>query len=120
LTDTANPTEADVKILKCIFSTIRQMPPSAHAGHLEKAISGIIPSSRHERRQLIDVLSLAGVIVYPGYQHYFANSGVPNEKERFRDIGDWDSPTTFWRASDGINLEGITEYFPKYVSALIG
>ncbi len=116
---TAKPTEADVIILKKIFLAIRQLEPSCHAGHFEKAISGIFPSSRNERCQMIEILSLAGVIAYPGYRNYFDNGQVPHEKDRFKDIGYWKSPTTYWRARDGINLNGIAEYFPAYLSTLV-
>jgi hypothetical protein len=110
------PTGEDVAHFHRILATIRVLPPNATAGHFEKALSSVIPSNKSERRQLIEVLCLCGVLSYPGYHHYFDDTEPPKDRP-YRDT-DWGIPAMYWRAQDGYSTEHLQEYFPKYASQL--
>jgi hypothetical protein len=110
------PTGEDVALFHRILSTIRTLPPNATAGHFEKTLSSAISSNKNERRRLIEVLCLCGVLSYPGYRHYFDDT-VPPKDRPYRDT-DWGIPTMYWRAQDGYSIERLKEYFPTYASEL--
>jgi hypothetical protein len=105
------PTAEDVAIFERILATIRSLPANATAGVLEKSLAGVVPSNKNERRQLIEVLCLSGVIAYPLYQDIFDDTKPPSDR-RYRDT-DWGVPAMYWRAGDGYSTERVTEYFPK-------
>jgi hypothetical protein len=112
----ATPTEADVTILHRILATIRTLPPGANVAKLEKAIAGIFPSSKEERRNVIEILSLCGVFSYSGYHDIFDDSEPPKGRT-YRD-SEWGFPAMYWRAEDGYNTEWLREYFPAYAARL--
>ncbi len=110
------PTDGDITIFGDILETIRTLPSDATVGHLEKAIAKVVPSNKSERRQLIEVLSLSGVLAYPGYRNYFDDTEPPKDRP-YRDT-DWGVPAMYWRARDGYNVKRLKEYFPKHASQL--
>jgi hypothetical protein len=107
------PTADDMAIFHRILATIRSLPAKATAGHLEKALAGVVPSNKNERRQMIEVLCLSGVIAYPSYRDIFDDTTPPSDR-RYRDT-DWGIPAMYWRARDGYSAERVKEYFAKAV-----
>ena len=110
------PTQNDVALFSRILATIRTLPPNATIGHLEKALSSVIPSNKNERRTLLEVLCLSGILAYPGYGHFFDDTEPPKDRP-YRDT-DWRVPAMYWRAQDGCNIERLKEYFPIYAPEL--
>jgi hypothetical protein len=104
------PTAEDVDIFHRLLAAIRSLPVTATVGILEKALAGVVPSNRNERRQLIEVLCLSGVIAYPGYRHLFDDTTPPSDRP-YRD-SDWGAQAMYWRGGDGYCLDRIKEYFP--------
>jgi hypothetical protein len=107
------PTEEEISIFHDILATVRTLPPIATVGHLERALSTTVRSSKNERRQLIEVLCLSGVLSYPGYRTYFDRDEPPKGRP-YRD-SDWGVPAIYWRAQDGYSVEHLKCYFPNFV-----
>jgi hypothetical protein len=110
------PTQEDVALFRRILARIRTLAPKATASDFEKALAAIIPSSKAERRQLIEVLGLCGVLSYPGYRNHFDDTEPPKDGP-YRDT-DWGVPAMYWRAKDGYNLDCLQEYFPSHAAEL--
>lgn len=107
------PTPEDIAIFHRILATIRSLPAKATAGVLEKALAGVVPSNKNERRQMIEVLCLSGVIAYPHYRDIFDDTTPPSDR-RYRDT-DWGVPAMYWRAEAGYSVQRVKEYFPQAV-----
>lgn len=66
-----------------------------------------------ERTNLLQILSIGGVMVnpeHPGYRTAFA----PHHERRWRSRSDEDLvyPLTWWRGRDGIDDHAVREWFP--------
>jgi hypothetical protein len=110
------PSAEDGAIFQKILATVRSLPAKATSNHLEKALTGLFPSTKDERRQLIQILGLCGVLSYPGYRHHFDYDDPP--KGRSGGDSDWIEPADSWRGVDGYNLENLREYFPKHLPTM--
>jgi hypothetical protein len=107
------PTKQDALVFQNILAIARSLPPGAKFVQLEKALAGVLRASKEERRKIIEILCLCGVLSYPGYRHYFDPGQPP--KGRSLAISEWPVPMPQWRGADGYNLEHLREYFPNHL-----
>lgn len=105
------PTAEDVAIFQRILATVPTLPGSANVSVLEKSLTGVFAASKAERRHAIEAFCYAGILGYPGYGHLLDDSVPPTDRP-YRD-SDWALPAMYWRASDGVNLDRVIEYFPQ-------
>lgn len=61
----AVPTDDDWRILRSILQVARTISAAGRLGDLERALSGLFPSNKSERRTLIGILGYAGILIDP-------------------------------------------------------
>jgi hypothetical protein len=57
------PASRDLKILAIAIEKMSRLDVTARPGDLERSLRGLLPSNSSERRTVIDILGLAGVII---------------------------------------------------------
>ena len=109
-----SPNDGDYLILSSIFDTARRLGPSRRLGDLDRAIAGLLPSNRFERRVLIGILGYAGILIDPSRPD-FRRQFVPvaERKETRWHKDDWPYPVRWWNGSFGVNEAAIEEWFPQ-------
>lgn len=106
-------TGADRDTMRTILRIAGSMDPAATAGHLEKALTGAFPSSKDERRVLIEILAVCGVLQPKGRSGYFGEFTLASERAHTgQHFNDWGYPARWWRGSDGVNEAALARYFP--------
>jgi hypothetical protein len=107
------PTNADKQIMHQILKAARSMEPRATAGSLEKALAGIFKSSKAERRVLIEILAVCGVLQPRSRGGYFGEFTLACEREHTgQHFNDWGYPAMWWRGSEGVSETALAAYFP--------
>ena len=110
----AQPTTADREIFKRLLDVIASQPSEARPNNLEKAIAGLFPSSKDERRTLLQILGYCGVLqpkAHPTFFNSYANMDDRAQPDEGKN--DWAFPVLWWRGSDGVNTEAVKFYFPN-------
>lgn len=106
------PTEADLVTVRTVLDVAAAMPPKARPGKLEAAIAGIFPGNKAERRTLIEILGICGVLQssrMPG----FRSRWVPaSERAHHPGSGDWKYPVEWWCGADGVDADAVRWWFP--------
>jgi hypothetical protein len=108
-----SPLEEDLAILRAVVSEISRLPGSARPGHIEEAIKGLFPANASERRQLISILGLAGILIPNGRPTFWREYPFRREREGASGKNDWSYPVLWWTGGDGINRDALKYWFPK-------
>lgn len=106
------PSREDLSILTEIIAIAASMKPTARATHLTDKLSGVLPSNDAERRSLLEVLSICGVLEplsVPSYRTSFPGNG--DVLLNAGSDSDWGYPIEFWRGKDGVNRAALREWF---------
>ncbi|MEM6973962.1 MAG: hypothetical protein AAF577_14270 [Pseudomonadota bacterium] len=86
-TEPLEPTPRDRDTLRQILATADRMDPKARPSSLEKALMGLFPSNTNERRLLIEILGLDGILQPAGRTGFFRSFALPDERELNSDWG---------------------------------
>jgi hypothetical protein len=107
-------TSTDKEILKRLLDVAASQTADARPNDLEKLISGLFPSSKDERRNVLQILGYCGVL-QPKSQPTFLDSyaNMDNRAQPDEHKNDWSFPTLWWRGSDGVNEKAVEFYFPN-------
>ena len=107
------PAAADKQIMNRIIETAHSMEPGATVSNLEKALAGTFKSSKAERRVLIEILAVCGVLQPRNRSGYFGEFTFDYEREHTgQHLNDWGYPAIWWRGSDGVSESALAAYFP--------
>lgn len=107
------PTNADGQMMRQILEAARSMEPDTTAGSLEKALAGVFKSSKAERRVLIEILAICGVLQPKDRSGYFGEFTFAGERAHTgQHFNDWGYPAIWWRGADGVNETAIAACFP--------
>lgn len=106
------PTAADIAILRHVLRVAASMPPDARVSKLLSAIS-FVPGTSTERRVLLDILGICGVLVPKSHRSYWKHHPNEGDEDRNGYDSEWSYPIHFWRGSDGINTAAINEWFGR-------
>ncbi|MCA9045302.1 MAG: hypothetical protein KDA69_13325 [Planctomycetaceae bacterium] len=109
------PTPEDEDRLGKLLEAIRKLPATAQLADLNKSISKVIKSNKHERMILLETFGYAGILCSKSKHHYgkkfvtfdAANSDQP--KEVFKQ--EWEYPVRFWTGKDGVNETVVQSLF---------
>lgn len=91
----ATPEPADWKIFDAILKAAESTPKADGPGKLEQRLGDVLDSSKAERRTLIDILALAGVL---------------QPKAERSSPGDW-GKAGMWRGADGVERKQVETLF---------
>lgn len=95
--------DEDIGILRGLLEAVEDSNEQESPRHLEKRWKDILPSSKHERDVLMEVLGYAGVL-------------VPKDTPRTRPRRDDDFfSMSEWQGSDGYSEEALQFYFGEYL-----
>lgn len=110
----AEPTTADRDTLKRILDVSASQPSNARANDLEKAIADLFPSSKDERRNVLQILGYCGILQPSDHPTFFQNYAHMNDRAQpIEHKNDWSFPILWWRGSDGVNTSAVGFYFPR-------
>jgi hypothetical protein len=99
------PTNDDRLIMRRILEAAGSMPPDATANMLESTLTGALPSSKSERRVLIEILAVCGILQPSNRSGYFGEFTLACERVHTgQHFNDWGYPAIWWRGADGVNL----------------
>jgi len=112
-------TPGDRAILRAILKAASSQPDDVWCGELEKALSGLFPSSKAERRTLLQILSYCGILAPNGRPGFFRDwPAVRQRAERPVSKIDWTYPIVWWQGRHGYNRAAVEHYFPGVLSTL--
>jgi hypothetical protein len=109
-TEPVPPTAEDHDMLRGILDAARKAEPKASPSKLEKEIAGTFPASKDERRTLLQILGLAGVLQPRNRPGYFTSFVERDELQE--SANDWEYPVCWWRGADGVNDSAVRFWFP--------
>jgi hypothetical protein len=105
------PQVEDLAIMRKIIDIIS----TTKLRDLEKNLSKILPSNKSEREILLEILSYSGILQSKDKTDAFTSSVNDTDREISPStMIDWNCPTSWWRGSDGVNLEALTYYFGSF------
>ena len=106
------PTTKDLDIFSAVLEKMAQLEITARPADLEKALKGVLPSNSSERRKVIDILGLAGVLIPRDRPTFWGEYPFNIERDHPGNKNDWSYPILWWRGSDGINRDAVKFWFP--------
>jgi hypothetical protein len=115
-TEVPEPIESDYEIFNQILKVILSCGANDRPNQLEKKLSGVFSSSKDERRIVIDILGICGILEPKGRSSYYRQFVPTEEREN---VTDWSYPVEWWRGKDGINKEAVHFYFGTYTKVNI-
>jgi hypothetical protein len=108
----ARPDRKGRDILATMLDRISRLSTSARPADLEKSLGGLLPSNTSERRIIIGILSLAGVILPKDRPTFWGEYPFHAEREQPSGKNDWPYPVLWWTGADGINRDALGYWFP--------
>ncbi|MDJ0614398.1 MAG: hypothetical protein QNJ29_12060 [Rhizobiaceae bacterium] len=107
------PSDADLALMRQIIEIASSLRSDARPIVLAKALSGIIKSNDAERRTMIEILSISGVLQPKNEGGYFgAYTAYSDRRQTNEHTNDWSYPAIWWRGADGVNMSAVAYYFP--------
>jgi hypothetical protein len=107
------PSDSDTAIMRQILNIAGSLPAAATASSLEAALAGIFKSSKQERRVVVEILSVCGVLQTTNRVGYFGEFAAASEREHTgQHHNDWGYPARWWRGADGVNEAAVSALFP--------
>lgn len=104
------PTSEDWAVLERILTIAATQDPKARPDHLERAIGKTVPSNRHERRVLLQILGFAGILRPRGAEPMFDRFVPFGERTTETELA---YPFSAWRGADGIDGDAVRFWFPE-------
>jgi len=108
------PNERDLNVLSTALAKFANLPADAGPAELEKSLRGVLPSNRSERRILIQILGLAGILIPKTRPTFWKEYPLKTDREFPHKPWktDWSYPVVWWRGADGINRDAVAFWFP--------
>jgi hypothetical protein len=108
------PTTTDCDILKRVLDVSASQSADARANDLEKAIAGLFPSSKDERRNVLQILGYCGILQPSDHPTFFQSyAHMDGRAQPTEHKNDWSFPLLWWRGRDGVNTAAVRFYFPS-------
>lgn len=110
------PLGRDRQILDGILNASEDLAPEARVADLEKSLTGRFRSNKWERRVVIEILGICGILQPDGHRSYFEE--FPTFAERETDYPpvhriDWRYPVCWWRGRDRTDHRAVSHYFGR-------
>lgn len=110
----AEPTTTDRDTLKRVLDVAASQPADARPGELEKAIAGLFPSSKDERRNVLQILGYCGILQPREHPAFFQNyARMDDRAQPTEHKNDWSFPFLWWQGKDGVDARAVGFYFPN-------
>lgn len=116
------PTPADIACLTAILNAAEALPGGLGPGSLVKAIAELLPSNANERRILVQILAMCGILACPGrpgYLEVFTEYRAVNSDRPSDHRNDWSYPAIWWRSGrQCIDRARVAQCFPAVAARL--
>jgi hypothetical protein len=111
------PVPQDLGLMRDLLDSIRRLgksDPHARPQQLEKTIALRLGGNRYQRRVVLEILAICGVL-QPRGRPNFARGWVPyvDRPEPPEHKNDWLYPMHAWRGADGVDDARVAELFPQ-------
>jgi hypothetical protein len=108
------PNERDLHILSTALANFANLQADARPAELEKSLRGLLPSNRSERRILIEILALAGILIPKNRPTFWGEYPLQVDREFPHKPWktDWRYPVVWWKGADGVNRDAVAFWFP--------
>src|ERR1700754_280467 len=112
---TPDPNDEDIDIFNKIIAVIESFEPNDRANQLEKKLAPVLKSNKEERRAIIDMFGICGILETQKHKGFF-DDYIPVRHRADRPINktDWQYPVDWWTGKDGINKQALNFYFEEY------
>jgi hypothetical protein len=88
------------------------MPPASSLSDLIQTIKPIFAGNDAQRRTLIEILGISGVLRIPHRIGFFRSFPLTTDRENTPwSKDDWGYPTRWWRGGSGIDREAVSFWF---------
>jgi len=107
------PMASDRHVLISILNAAESVPDHQGSSTLAKALAGVFPSNLQERRIVVEMLAVIGVLQpkefsswFDGFIPHVETPGPPTARN------DWQFPAAWWKGSDGVREDAVGYWFP--------
>ncbi len=105
-------TGEDKAIFRNILAVARSLPANASVSELAKSLKGVFPSADPERRMLIEILAVTGILQPKGRPGFFNEFAAVRDREQpNHSKNDWNYPAIWWTGADGVNETALAYWF---------
>jgi len=111
------PDDADWDVMRQLLDRVRNLPSEARLGDLNKALTGLFPSNKYSRQQVLEVLGFCGVL-QPKCRPLVTDRFFSNDEDQFHPhfhTRDWAYPVSWWTGADGVSAAAVAFWFPRQV-----
>ena len=111
--------EIETRTLHQVLERWRALPTSARAKHAADSVRGLVPSNDAERRSLIEVVGIAGVL-QPSSLGSMLEGYVPDveRNDALLTRSDWGYPVCRWTGHDGVNESAVAHWWGPELTRL--
>jgi hypothetical protein len=112
----SEPSPQDIALFNKIIFIISNCGPTDKPNQLEKKLAEVLISNKAERRTLIEILGISGILETKEHKGYFEDF-VPSNKRDTKPLhkNDWSYPVVWWNGEAGINSDALNFYFGEYL-----
>jgi hypothetical protein len=109
----------DTAALHQVLQCWRDLPTSARARHAADSVRSLVPSNDAERRSLVEVVGIAGVL-QPSTLGSMLDRYVPDieRNDALLTRGDWGYPVCRWMGQDGVNETAVAHWWGAELARL--
>lgn len=107
------PVERDFDALRRVIDRISQLAPADRPPQAEVKIRGLFPSNLSQRRTVLDILGIAGVLIPKHLPTFWGEYPVFAQEKQPPRKNDWRYPVLWWTGSDGVNYDALEFWFPR-------
>lgn len=111
--------EVETGTLHQVLERWRALPTSARARHAADSVRGLVPSNDAERRTLVEVVGIAGVL-HPSSLGSMIDGYVPDveRNDALLTHSDWGYPVCRWMGHDGVNESAVAHWWSPELARL--
>jgi hypothetical protein len=104
-------------VVRQLLQRVRNLSRAARLGDLHKALTGLFPSDKYARQQVLEILGFCGVL-QPKSRPLVTERFFYHDKDQLHPhfpTRDWAYPVSWWTGADGVNEEAVAFWFPNQV-----
>lgn len=111
--------DVETGTLHHVLERWRALPNSARARHAADSLRGLVPSNDAERRTLVDIVGIAGVL-QPSTLASMLDGHVPDveRNDALLTRGDWGYPVCRWTGQDGVCERAVAHWWGPELARL--
>lgn len=112
----AQPTAEEHANFHGLLTAIRELPPVAKLGDLQKSVTGLVKGNKYDRQHVLEILGYCDILGSPDHKPIrkrFVNQRCRPLPKHFNSK-EWRFPACFWSGEIGVNEEAVAFWFPGF------